>query len=198
MVIGDRLSSTYFSENKRAFHGIGNRLVRKLINIIFKSRIRDVMTGSRAFSYDFVRGFPLISKGFEIETELTIHALDKNYKIEEMAVPYRDRPEGSTSKLSTVRDGARVLKTIATLFKEYKPMSFFAMCALFPFIFALILVIPVLKEYFETGLVPRFPSLIASGVFLMVSLLMLVCGIILDVVNKKQRQIYELIMNQDL
>lgn len=197
MVIGDRLSSTYFSENKRRFHNFGNKLVRNLINIIFKSNVRDVMTGSRALSYEFVRGFPIISKGFEIETELTIHALDKNYKLIEISVPYKDRIEDSFSKLNTLSDGIRVLITIVNLFKEYKPLTFFNLCASIPLITSIVLIIPVMIEYINTGLVPRFPSLIASGVFLIVALLLWVCGIILEVINKKHRQLYELIMNQN-
>jgi len=196
MVIGDRLSSTYFTENKRKFHGFGNKLVRKLINLIFKSDVHDVMTGSRAFSYEFVRGFPIISKGFELETEMTIHSLDKNYKIVEITVPYKDRIENSESKLNTYKDGVKVLKTIATLFKEYKPTMFFNICALITLIFSIILLIPVMIGYFNTGLVEKFPSLIASGIFLVVSLLLWVCGIILGVIHKKQRELYELILNQ--
>lgn len=196
MVIGDRLSSTYFKENKRRFHGFGNKLVRFLINKIFKANIRDVMTGSRAFSYEFVKGFPIISKGFEIETELTMHALDKNYRLVEIAVPYQDRIEDSFSKLNTFKDGARVLKTIWNLFKEYKPVTFFNVCALFPIVFSICLIIPVMVDYINTGLVPKFPSLIASGVFLIIALLLWICGIILGVINKKHRQLYELIMNR--
>ena len=176
MVIGDRLSSTYFTENKRKFHGFGNKLVRKLINLIFNSNIHDVMTGSRAFSYDFVKGFPIISKGFELETEMTIHSLDKNYKVLEITVPYRDRIENSESKLNTYKDGIKVLKTIATLFKEYKPVLFFSLCALLILIFSVLLIIPVMIDYFNTGLVEKFPSLIASGIFLIVSLLLWICG----------------------
>ncbi len=196
MVIGDRLSSTYFTENKRRFHGFGNKLVRRLINMIFKSNIHDVMTGSRAFSYEFIKGFPILSKGFEIETELTIHALDKNYRLLEIPVPYQDRVEDSFSKLNTVTDGIKVLKTIASLFKEYKPMSFFSILSLLTFIFAVCLFIPVMIGYVQTGLVPKFPSLIASGIFLIISLLLFICGILLDVIHKKHRQLYELIMNQ--
>ena len=131
MVVGDRLSSTYFTENKRPFHNIGNRLVRWLINSLFKGHINDIMTGYRAFSYEFVKTFPVLSKGFEIENEMTIHALDKNMYIEEIPVEYRDRPEGSVSKLNTYSDGFKVLKTIARLFKEYKPMIFFGLISLF-------------------------------------------------------------------
>lgn len=195
MVIGDRLSSTYFTENKRPFHNFGNKIVRFFINKIFKNNIKDIMTGYRAFSYDFVKGFPVLSKGFEIETEMTIHAVDKNYKLVEIPVTYRDRPEGSVSKLNTVSDGIKVLKTIATLFKEYKPALFFNIIALICLIISLILGVPVLAEYFKTGLVPRFPSLIVSTILLVITLLMWITGIILQVINKKHKQLYELYMN---
>lgn len=195
MVIGDRLSSTYFAENKRRFHNFGNILVRKLINIIFHSDVRDIMTGSRAFSYYFVKGFPVISKGFELETEMTIHALDKNFKIESITVPYQDRSIDNPSKLNTINDGIKVLKTIGRLFKEYKPTLFFNIFAIPALIFSICLLIPVMKDYAETGLVAKFPSLIASGIFLLVSLLLWITGIILNVMNRKQREIYELIMN---
>ena len=194
MVIGDRLSSTYFTENKRAFHNFGNKLVRWLINILFKSNVRDIMTGYRAFSYDFVKTFPVLSKGFEIETEMTIHALDKNFNIKEIPVQYRDRPEGSVSKLNTFSDGFKVLKTIARLFKEYKPMAFFGLISIIFFVITLAFGIPVFVDYFKTGLVERFPTLIFSGFMLMVSLLSLICGIILEVVVKKHRQLFELFL----
>ena len=194
MVIGDRLSSTYFQENKRPFHNFGNVLVRGLINLLFKSNVRDIMTGYRAFSYDFVKTFPVLSKGFEIETEMTIHALDKNFLLKEIPVEYRDRPEGSVSKLNTFSDGFKVLKTIARLFKEYKPTIFFSIISLLFFIISLIFGIPVFTEYFKTGLVPRYPTLIFSGFMLMISILMLVCGIILEVVVKKHRQLFELVL----
>ena len=194
MVIGDRLSSTYFTENKRPFHNFGNRLVRTLINTLFKSNIRDIMTGYRAFSYDFVKTFPVLSKGFEIETEMTIHALDKNFAIKEIPVEYRDRPTGSESKLNTFSDGYKVLKTIARLFKEYKPMIFFGLISLIFLIISLIFGIPVFHEYFKTHLVKRFPTLIFSGFMLMISTLSLVCGIILEVVVKKHRQLFELFL----
>ena len=194
MVIGDRLSSTYFTENKRPFHNFGNRLVRTLINTLFKSNIRDIMTGYRAFSYDFVKTFPVLSKGFEIETEMTIHALDKNFAIKEIPVEYRDRPTGSESKLITFSDGYKVLKTIARLFKEYKPMIFFGLISLIFLIISLIFGIPVFHEYFKTHLVKRFPTLIFSGFMLMISTLSLVCGIILEVVVKKHRQLFELFL----
>ena len=194
MVIGDRLSSTYFTENKRPFHNFGNRIVRLLINKIFNNNVKDIMTGYRAFSYDFVKGFPVLSKGFEIETEMTIHAVDKNYKLVEIPVTYRDRPEGSVSKLNTYSDGFKVLKTIATLFKEYKPALFFNIFAFIMLVLALILGIPVVCEYFNTGLVPRFPTLIVSCIFLLVSILLWITGIILQVIVKKHRQLYELLI----
>ena len=168
MVIGDRLSSTYFSENKRPFHNFGNRIVRFLINKLFKNKIKDIMTGYRAFSYEFVKTYPVLSKGFEIETEMTIHAVDKNFLIQEVPVTYRDRPEGSVSKLNTYKDGFKVLKMIATLFKEYKPFFFFNIVAIILAIISLIFVIPVFNDYFKTGLVLRFPTLIVGG-FIMLS-----------------------------
>lgn len=194
MVIGDRLSSTYFKENKRPFHNFGNVLVRGLINSLFKSNVRDIMTGYRAFSYDFVKTFPVLSKGFEIETEMTIHALDKNFLLKEIPVEYRDRPAGSVSKLNTFSDGFKVLKTIARLFKEYKPSIFFSIIGFIFLAISLIFGIPVFVEYFKTGLVPRFPTLIFSGFMLIISILMYVCGIILEVVVKKHRQLFELIL----
>ena len=194
MVIGDRLSSTYFKENKRPFHNLGNVLVRKLINTLFKSNIKDIMTGYRAFSYDFVKTFPVLSKGFEIETEMTIHALDKNFLLKEIPVEYRDRPAGSVSKLNTFSDGFKVLKTIGRLFKEYKPGLFFKIVSFLFLIISLIFGVPVFIEYFKTGLVPRFPTLIFSGFMLMISILMFVCGLILEVVVKKHRQLFELIL----
>lgn len=194
MVIGDRLSSTYFQENKRPFHNFGNVLVRGLINKLFKSNVRDIMTGYRAFSYEFVKTFPVLSKGFEIETEMTIHALDKNFLLKEIPVEYRDRPKGSVSKLNTYSDGLKVLKTIARLFKEYKPMCFFGIMSIMFLIISLVFGIPVFVEYFNTGLVPRFPTLIFSGFMLVVSILMLICGIILEVVVKKHRQLFELVL----
>ena len=194
MVIGDRLSSTYFTENKRPFHNFGNVLVRKLINSLFKSKVKDIMTGYRAFSYDFVKTFPVLSKGFEIETEMTIHALDKNFLLKEIPVEYRDRPAGSVSKLNTFSDGFKVLKTIARLFKEYKPNLFFGLIGLLFFMISLGFGIPVFVDYFKTGLVPRFPTLIFAGFMLMISVLSFVCGIILEVVVKKHRQLFELVL----
>lgn len=196
MVIGDRLSSTYFKENKRPFHNFGNRIVRWSINKIFKSKINDIMTGYRAFSYEFVKSYPVLSKGFETETEMTIHAIDKNFTLKEIPVQYRDRPEGSVSKLNTYKDGVRVIKTIATLFKEYKPGLFFNIISLFIFIIAAILVIPVFIEYMNTGLVPRFPTLIVSCILLVICLLLSTTSIILQVIVKKNKQIFEILLNQ--
>ena len=196
MVIGDRLSSTYFTENKRPFHNLGNRMVRGLINKFFKSNVKDIMTGYRAFSRVFVKSFPVLSKGFEIETEMTIHALDKNFLLEEIPVTYRDRPEGSESKLNTFSDGFKVLKTIVNLFRDYRPMTFFGFFSAIFDLTALGLFITVLMEYFETGLVERFPTLIVSGVLAMIGILLWVCGLILQVITKKHRQLYELMLNQ--
>lgn len=194
MVIGDRLSSTYFTENKRPFHNFGNRLVRGLINFLFESDVRDIMTGYRAFSYEFVKTFPVLSKGFEIETEMTIHALDKNFLLKEVKVGYRDRPAGSVSKLNTYRDGFRVLKTIGRLFKEYKPTIFFSIISLLFLIISFVFGIPVFAEYFKTGLVPRYPTLIFSGFMLMIAIILFACGLILEVVVKKHRQLFELML----
>ena len=195
MVIGDRLSSTYFTENKRPFHNFGNKIVRLLINRLFHNNIKDIMTGYRAFSYEFVKGFPILSKGFEIETEMTIHAVDKNFKIVEIPVTYRDRPKGSVSKLNTYSDGFKVLKTIAILFKEYKPMSFFGIISAILTLISLVLIIPIFFEYFETKLVLRFPSLIVGCFTLLTAILSIICGIILQVIVKKERQNYELYLN---
>ena len=196
MVIGDRLSSTYFQENKRPFHNWGNRIVRNLINRIFHSNIKDIMTGYRAFSRDFVKNFPILSKGFEIETEMTIHALDKNFYLQEIPIVYRDRPAGSISKLNTVSDGLRVLKTIFTLFRDYKPLLFFGLLGSFSELIAVAFFVPILIEYFETGLVPRFPTLIMLITFAIVGFLLYSCGLILEVIAKKHRQLFELLMNR--
>lgn len=196
MVIGDRLSSTYFQENKRPFHNLGNKMVRGLINKIFKNNINDIMTGYRAFSYKFAKTFPILSKGFEIETEMSIHAIDKNFTLKEIPVQYRDRPAGSVSKLNTYKDGARVLKTIATLFKEYKPSLFFNTISIFFYIIAILFAIPVFSEYFNTGLVPRFPTLIVACISLVIGLLLNVTSLILQIIVKKHRQLFELQLNQ--
>ena len=196
MVIGDRLSSTYFEENKRPFHNFGNSLVRTLINWLFNSNVKDIMTGYRAFSRSFVKHFPVLSKGFEIETEMTIHALDKNFLLKEFPVRYRDRPEGSMSKLNTYSDGFKVLMTIACLFRDYKPFAFFSSVFLLCIFVALGMDIPVIAEYIETGLVPRFPTLIVSGVIATVGVMFFFCGIILEVITKKHKQLFELLMNK--
>ena len=195
MAVGDRLSSTYFTENKRPFHNLGNRVVRGLVNRLFHGHIADLMTGYRAFSYQFVKSFPVLSKGFEIETEMSIHALDKNLAVESVAVGYRDRSADNPSKLNTYADGLRVLRTVARLYKEYRPLSFFGVFSAVFGVAGLGLFIPVLAEYFRTGLVPRFPTLIVSGVLMTLALLMLVCGLILDTVAKKHRQLFEINLN---
>lgn len=195
MVVGDRLSATYYTENKRPFHNLGNWLVKGLVNTIFKGSISDIMTGYRAFSYQFVKSFPVLSKGFEIETEMTIHALDKNLSVQSVQVEYRDRPADSPSKLNTYSDGMKVLRTIVRLYKEYRPMSFFGLLAALMALVSVILFIPIFAEYLHTGLVPRFPTLIVCGVMGTMALLLWVCGLILDTVAKKHRQLFEINLN---
>ena len=195
MVVGDRLSATYYTENKRPFHNLGNWLVKGLVNTIFKGSVSDIMTGYRAFSYQFVKSFPVLSKGFEIETEMTIHALDKNLSVQSVQVEYRDRPADSPSKLNTYSDGMKVLRTIVRLYKEYRPMSFFGLLAALMALVSVILFIPILAEYLHTGLVPRFPTLIVCGVMGTMALLLWVCGLILDTVAKKHRQLFEINLN---
>ena len=197
MVIGDRLSSTYFTENKRPFHNVGNVMVHKFINMFWrpKNPILDVMTGYRAFSPLFVKSFPVLSKGFEIETEMTIHALDKNFLLKSVPVNYRDRPAGSESKLNTYVDGAKVIMTIFNLYRDYKPLQFFGAIALILSLVALILFLPVFFQYLETSLVPRFPTLIVSGFLMLASLLSFACGLILDTIAKNNRKTFELHMN---
>lgn len=192
MVIGDRLSSTYFTENKRLFHNFGNDLVRKLINFIYKGNIQDVMTGYRAFSFEFVKTFPVLSKGFEIETEMTMHTLDKNLHTENVIIEYRDRPEGSESKLNTYSDGMKVLKTIFSLYKNYKPLSFFTCLAVLLAIIATVFLLPVLIDYFKTGLVERFPTFIASVFFYIAMLQSFFTGLMLDNINRKNKQDFEI------
>ena len=196
MVVGDRLSSTYFQENKRPFHNLGNKLVRFLINKLFNNNIKDIMTGYRAFSKEFVKGFPVLSKGFEIETEMTIHAVDKNFNVVEIPVNYRDRPEGSVSKLNTYSDGIKVLKTIATLFKEYKPALFFNIFAILFLIIGIIIGIPPFVGFFKTGVVEKFPSLIFACFMVTIAILLWITGIILQVIVKKEKQRYELYLNE--
>ena len=191
MVVGDRLSSTYFTENKRPFHNFGNSLVRKSINSLFKSDVKDIMTGLRAFSYGFVKTFPVISKGFEIETEMTIHAIDKNMFIKNVVVDYRDRVEGSVSKLNTFSDGFKVIKTIIRLFKDYKPLRFFTTIALVLFVLALIFFVPVMGTYVNTGLVPNFPTLIVCGFVVIAALQCFFTGLTLSTIVAKNRQDFE-------
>lgn len=194
MVVGDRLSSTYFSENKRPFHNFGNTLVRKCINVLFKNDIKDIMTGYRAFSYEFVKTFPVLSKGFEIETEMSIHAVDKNMFVENVVVDYRDRPEGSESKLNTYSDGFKVLKTIARLYRTYKPIGFFCLIALFLTVIAALLFIPVGVAYMNTGLVPRFPTLITCGFIMLTAIQSFFSGLILQTIVQKNRQDFEALL----
>ncbi len=195
MVNGDRLSSTYFTENKRPFHNLGNVMVRGLINRLFHTKVNDIMTGYRAFSRDFVKTFPILSQGFEIETEMTIHAVDKNFLIREIPVEYRDRPEGSVSKLNTYADGMKVLGTIFKLYKDYKPMAFFGIFALVFLLASVGFFIPVLVDYIRTGLVPRYPTMIVSVTLALFALLSFLIGVVLDVIVKKHRQLYELFLN---
>ena len=192
MVIGDRLSSTYFTENKRPFHNLGNTVVRWSINTLFRAHIRDIMTGCRAFSYEFVKTFPVLSAGFEIETEMTIHALDKNMKIDHVAVAYRDRPVGSVSKLNTIRDGIKVLLTILRLHRTYKPYSFFGFIAAALLLLATGFFIPVLLTYLQTGLVPNFPTLIVCGFTALAALLSFFTGLQLQNAVQKNKQDFEL------
>lgn len=191
MVVGDRLSSTYFEENKRPFHNFGNSLVRGTINRLFKSNIRDIMTGYRAFSYLFVKTFPVLSKGFEIETEMSIHAVEKNMLVENVIIEYRDRPEGSESKLNTYSDGVKVLGTITRLYKNYRPFRFFGILALVLMIISAIMFVPVLVTYIQTGLVPNFPTLIVSGFVALAAIQSFFAGLILTTLVEKDRQDFE-------
>ncbi len=191
MVIGDRLSSTYFQENKRLFHNFGNTVVRSFINKLFKSDIKDIMTGYRAFSFQFVKSFPVLSKGFEIETEMTIHAISKKMYIKNIIVNYRDRPQGSESKLNTYVDGIKVLKTIFNLFRNYKPLTFFGGLGGGLLLIAIILFCPVFIEYLETGLVPNFPTLIVSGFVTIASIISWFSGLILSAMSLKEQRDFE-------
>ncbi len=196
MVVGDRLSSTYFTENKRPFHNFGNSLMRTCINHLFRADIKDIMTGYRAFSYEFVKTFPVFSKGFEIETEMTIHAVNYNMQVENVIVEYRDRPEGSVSKLNTFSDGMRVIRKMLQLYKNYKPLKCFGMIALLLILVAAILFAPVLREYILTGLVPRFPTLIVCGFLVMAAIQALFSGMVLDVQVAKDRRDFEYRLNR--
>ena len=192
MVVGDRLSSTYFQENKRPFHNFGNSLVRKSINVLFHNDIRDIMTGYRAFSYSFVKTFPILSKGFEIETEMSIHAVDKNMYVENVVIEYRDRPEGSESKLNTYSDGMRVLRTIARLYRTYNPMGFFGLFALLLTIVAAAFFIPVMTQYLQTGLVNRMPTLVVCGFTIIAAIQSFFAGMQLQIMVQKNRQDFEM------
>lgn len=191
MVIGDRLSSTYLDENKRQFHGFGNKLVRFLISRIFHQKIHDVMTGYRSFNKMFVKSCPVLSNGFEIETEMTLFALDKRFALKEVPITYRDRPVGSVSKLNTFSDGFKVLMTIFNMFRSYKPLTFFSVTAVVLLVLAGSAMIPVLSDYFKTGLVPKYPTLIVSGFVALAGLLSFVCGLILDSIKKYNDQAFE-------
>ena len=191
MVVGDRLSSTYSQENTRPFHGFGNSLVKTLINRIFHADIRDVMTGYRAMSYRFVKSFPVVSQGFEIETEMTIHAVDKNMSIMNYPVQYRERPDGSTSKLRTIPDGIKVLRTIFRLFSNYEPFKFFGICSLIMAVLSVMFFLPVLNEYLHTGMVPRYPTLIVCGFVLLAAMNSFFVGLILQSLKHKERREFE-------
>ena len=196
MAVGDRLSSTYFSENKRQFHNFGNSIVRWSINYFFHSDIKDIMTGYRAFSFQFVKTFPVLSKGFEIETEMSIHAIDKNLATENVIISYRDRPEGSESKLNTYSDGMKVLLTIVKLYKNYKPLPFFGGISLILVILSMIFFIPVFYQYLETGQVERFPTLIVCGFTVIAAILSFFSGMILSCIVQKNRQDFEFALHR--
>lgn len=191
MVVGDRLSSTYFTENKRPFHNFGNSLVRGSINYLFHSNIKDIMTGYRAFNYLFVKTFPVLSKGFEIETEMTIHAVHNNMQVENVIVDYRDRPAGSESKLNTYTDGFRVIRMIIRLFKNYKPLAFFGLISLLLLLLSVGFFVPILLEYFKTHLVLRFPTLFVCGFTALAAIQSLFAGLILSNMSEKNRRDFE-------
>lgn len=192
MVVGDRLSSTYFEENKRPFHNFGNSIVRRSINTLFRNDIKDIMTGYRAFSYRFVKTFPVLSKGFEIETEMTIHAVDKNMFVENVVVDYRDRPEGSVSKLNTYSDGMKVLLTIARLFSTYRPLQYFGAIGAALLAISLGFFIPILIKFFRIGSVPNFPTLIVCGFVAMAAIQSIFAGLVLKNIYQKNRQDFEM------
>ena len=196
MAIGDRLSSTYFQENKRPFHNFGNRLVRGSINSLFHAHVTDIMTGYRAFSFTFVKTYPVLSKGFEVETEMTIHSLNNNLRLYEMPSQYRDRPAGSVSKLNTVGDGIRVLGTIFRMIREYKPLPFFGGFGCLIGIIGLALCGSVTLDFWHTGMVARFPTLVGAVMLVITGLLLIIAGIILDVMAKNDRKTFILEMNR--
>ncbi|MVX58773.1 glycosyltransferase [Streptococcus danieliae] len=192
MTIGDRLSNgTYAKENKRGFHGFGNNLVKNLINYLYKGNYNDIMTGYRGFNRLFVKTFPVLSPGFEIETELSIHSLDKRFKLVEVPITYKDRPEGSESKLNTFSDGFKVLKMIFNLFKDYKPLLFFSVVSLFLFLLGLIVGVPVISEFAQTGLIKKIPSAVLATGLMILSSLAFVAGFILDTIVRQNRMQYE-------
>ena len=195
MVVGDRLSSTYFTENKRPFHNMGNSLVRGSINRLFGCDIKDIMTGYRAFSYGFVKTFPVLSKGFEIETEMTIHAVSNNMQIENVVVDYRDRPEGSESKLNTYADGLKVLGTIGKLYKDYKPLGFFTLLAVLLAAVSIVFFIPVLVDFIKTGMVDKFPTLFVCGFVMLAAIQSFFSGLILSNMALKNRRDFEFRLN---
>ncbi len=193
MATGDRLSNgTYQKENKRHFHQFGNSLVRNSINILFHSHLNDIMTGYRAFNKKFVKNIPVLSQKFEIETEMTLHALDKNYRIKEIPIVYRDRPNGSTSKLSTLGDGIKVVKTIVKMFKDYKPFTFFTTIAVLLFVIGLLVGIPVIAEFVKTNYITKVPSSILATGIVLLSVIIGQCGVVLDTVVKQNKEKYEL------
>lgn len=196
MVIGDRLSSTYFTENKRLFHNFGNTIVKKSINMLFHSDISDIMTGYRAFSYRFVKTFPVLSEGFEIETEMTIHAIDKNMEVENVVVQYRDRPEGSESKLNTIGDGVRVLFTIINFYRIYRPLQFFAALSFLMLLIAFAFFVPVFSEYLQTHYVSKVPTLVVCGFVALASIQSFFSGMILNSLKQKERQDFEIKLHQ--
>jgi glycosyltransferase involved in cell wall biosynthesis len=198
MAIGDRLSNgSYMKENKRPFHNMGNRLVRGLINRLFKAQLRDIMTGYRVMNRRFVKNMPVASEGFEIETEMTLHALDKKFTIVEVPIDYRDRPEGSYSKLNTFSDGMRVLRAVFSIFKDYKPLAFFSATALFFFVCGLSVGIPVIVEYLTTGRIAKLPSAVLAVGFMMLATVSMTCGLILDTIVKQHKEMYQLMLNRE-
>lgn len=196
MVIGDRLSSTYFQENKRPFHNFGNRLVRGSINHLFRAHVTDIMTGYRAFNFTFVKTYPVLSRGFEVETEMTIHSLNNNLRLYEMPIQYRDRPEGSVSKLDTVGDGIKVMSTIFRMIREYKPLPFFGGLGLIIGIVGIVLCGTVTFEFAKTGVVTHFPTLIGAVMLVITGLLFIIAGIILDVMAKNDRKTFVIDTNK--
>jgi glycosyltransferase involved in cell wall biosynthesis len=197
MVIGDRLSNgSYSQQNKRPFHDLGNRLVRGLINRLFDTDLRDIMTGYRVMTRRFVKNFPISSEGFEIETEMTLHALDKRYTIVEIPIDYRDRPEGSFSKLNTFSDGWRVLRTIFGIFKSYRPMAFFGWAALILLVLGLAVGLPVVYEFIHWHYIRRLPSAVLAVGLVLLAMGSFGCGVILDTIVRLHRETYELLVLQ--